>query len=254
MTNNHQERVLQNTWNSSCSWRVRMVLAYKGLDYKYVPVNLVQTEDAKPEYVNQNPSGVPTLTEPDGKIYTQSMAIMEYLEEVYPENSVLPAEAGSRALCRALAQEVVSGMQPLQNMGVAYLHIQCRGSWPKEKPNILIGAKQVGAKFGEVTNLKLLSDVLIEKLWGVENLMSRTAGTHSVGDSFTMADAALIPQVHSAHHSFGLDISIYPTITRVMKTLRELPCVKSTEPDNCPDAGGAVPISTVAIPKSTMSA
>jgi maleylacetoacetate isomerase len=244
------ERVLQNTWNSSCSWRVRMVMAYKKLDYKYETVNLVRSEDANPVYINQNPSGVPTLTEANGQQLTQSMAIMEYLEEVYPENSVLPKDAQQRALCRALALEVVSGIQPLQNMGVAYLHILCRGSWPKEKPNIMIGAKQVGA-IGEVTNIKYLKDVLIEKLWGVENLMSRVAGTYSIGDTFTIADAALIPQVHASHHSFGVDISVYPTIARVMKTLRELDFVKSTEPDNCPDfvPGGNVPLSVVAVPK-----
>lgn len=245
------ERILQNTWNSSCSWRVRMVLAYKELEYKYVTINLVKQEDTDPEYINQNPSGVPTLTELDGRTYTQSLAIMEYLEEAYPERSVLPKEAGSRCLCRALALEIISGIQPLQNMAVAYTHVLCRGSWPKEKPNVMIGAKQVGA-IGEVTNIKYLRDVLIEKLWGVENLMSRIAGTYSCGDSFTIADAALIPQVHASYHSFGVDISMYPTITRVMKTLKELPFVKSTEPDACPDCskGHPVPLSEVAVPKS----
>lgn len=248
--NTTTERVLQNTWNSSCSWRVRMVMAYKNLDYRYETVNLVRSEDARPDYINQNPSGVPTLTELDGQQYTQSMAIMEYLEETYPEKAVLPQEPKDRALCRALALEIVSGIQPLQNMGVAYLHILCRGSWPKEKPNIMIGAKQVGA-VGEVTQMKHLRDVLIEKLWGVENLMSRVAGKFSIGDSFTIADAALIPQVHASHHSFGVDISVYPTISRVMATLRELECVTATEPDNCPDfvPGGNVPLSVVAVAK-----
>lgn len=248
------DRILQNTWNSTCSWRVRIVLAYKGLDFKYVPINLQKSEDCNPEYINVNPSGVPTLTEPDGRTYTQSMAIMEYLEEKYPTKSTLPTEAGDRALCRALAQEIISGIQPLQNMAVAYLHIQCRSSWHgphSQKPNIMIGAKQVGA-IGEVTNLKMLRDVITEKLWGVENLMSRTAGKFAFGDTFTMADAALVPQAYAAQTSFGIDMSIFPTITRVLATLKEQQYVLSTEPDNCPDwMPPKMPFVGVAVKKAT---
>jgi len=251
-----QERILYNTWNSTCSWRIRIVLAYKGLESKYVAINLQKSEDCDPAYINVNPSGVPTLTEADGRTYTQSMAIMEYLEEQYPERSILPADRHHRALCRAIAQEVISGIQPLQNMAVAYLHLQCRGTWKGgpdgrgDKPNIMIGAKQNG-KAGEVVNIRYLRDVLVEKLWGVENMMSRVAGTYSVGDSFTMADAALIPQVYASHHSFGVDISVYPTICRVLKTLKTLPFVLATSPDECPDyMPPKLPFAEVGVPNA----
>ena len=229
------ERVLKNYWISTCSWRVRMVLAYKGLDYKYEAINLHKSEDDDPEYVKMNPSGVPTLIEPDGRVFTQSMAIMEYLEEKYPENSIMPKEAGDRALCRALALEIISGLQPLQNMGVAHLFKLCKPYWPAEKKNIQIGAKQVGP-MGEVTNIKYLRDIITEKLWGFENLLSRTAGTHCFGDSFTIADAALMPQANACRSSFGLDLSIFPTISRVLANIEKLDCVQKTHPDVCPDA------------------
>jgi len=254
-TQSTQERILHNTWNSTCSWRVRLVLAYKELPFKYIPINLQKAEDNDPAYINVNPSGVPTLTEPDGRVFTQSMAIMEYLEEKYPERSILPNEMGRRALCRAIAQEIISGIQPLQNMAVAYLHLQCRGLWKGgpdgrgEKPNIMIGAKQLGP-YGEVSNLRYLRDVLVEKLWGVENLMSRVSGTYTVGDTFSIADAALIPQVYASHHSFAVDISVFPTICRVLKTVKELPFVLATSPDECPDfMPPKLPFADVGIPK-----
>jgi len=165
---------------------------------------------------------------------------MEYLDEKYPEHPMLPKDLEQRTKCRAIAQEIISGIQPLQNMAVAYLHLQCRATWKGgkdgrgDKPKIMIGAKQF-AKAGEVANIRYLHDVLVEKLWGVEHLMSRSAGTYSVGDTFSMADAALIPQVYASHHSFGVDISVFPTIVRVLETLKKLPFVNATSPDECPD-------------------
>jgi len=248
------DRILQNTWNSTCSWRVRLALAYKKLDSKYIAINLQKSEDNNTAYININPSGVPTLTEPDGKTYTQSMAIMEYLEEAYPDHPLLPKDREKRTLCRAVAQEIISGIQPLQNMAVAYLHLECRGTWKGgpdgrgDKPNIMIGAKQNG-KAGEVANIRYLRDVLVEKLWGVENLMSRVAGTYSVGDTFSMADCALIPQVYASHHSFGVDISVYPTICRVLKTIKGLDFVNATSPDECPDyMPPKLPLAEVGVP------
>jgi len=249
---NQGERILYTTWNSTCSWRVRMVMAYKGIKATQKYIRLQASEDAVPEYININPSGVPTLVEPDGRTYTQSAAIMEYLEEAYPDSkSILPKEAGDRALCRALAQEIISGMQPLQNMAVAYLHLICRPSWKgakSEKPLIMIGAKQFGPS-GEVVNFKYLQAVLIEKFWGVENLMSRVAGTHSFGNSFTIADAALVPQAHAAYHSFGVDISQFPTIARVMQNLKKEECVLTTQPNVCEDyCPPFVPLDPVGVP------
>jgi len=114
----------------------------------------------------------------------------------------------------------------------------------------MIGAKQTG-KYGEVSNLRYLRDVLVEKLWGVENLMSRVAGTYSVGDTFSMADAALLPQIYASHHSFGVDISVYPTICRVLKTLKTLDFVIATSPDECPDfVAPKLPLSEVGAPNA----
>ena len=98
---------------------------------------------------------------------------------------------------------------------------------------------------GEVTNIKYLRDIITEKLWGFENLLSRTAGTHCFGDSFTIADAALMPQANACRSSFGLDLSIFPTISRVLANIEKLDCVQKTHPDVCPDA-----VKTVAKPSA----
>lgn len=240
-------RYLQNTWNSTCSWRIRLAMAYKKIQFEYVGIKLQQSEDTAPEYINVNPSGVPTLTEPDGKVFTQSAAIMEYLDEAYPDTpALLPKDPAARALCRALAQEIISGIQPLQNFTVAVSHIVCRKTWPWEKGDLQIGVKQVGPRIGEFVHMKYLKDIIIEKLWGFENLMKRTAGKFCCGDIFTQADAALIPQVGASHYSFGVDIRQFPTIARVMKNLIELDFVLATEPGACPDlVGPKYPIAEV---------
>jgi len=111
---------LHGYWRSSASYRVRIALEYKGLEFEYVPVHLLRSggEQHSPEYRALNPqSRVPTLESPDG-ILTQSMAIMEWLEEVYPEPALLPRNPGERARVRALAQILVADVQPLQNVYV----------------------------------------------------------------------------------------------------------------------------------------
>ncbi len=111
---------LHGYWRSSASHRVRIALECKGLDYEYVPVHLVRSggEQYSAAYRALNPqSRVPALESPDG-VLTQSMAIMEWLEEVYPEPPLLPRNFGGRARVRALCQIMVADVQPLQNISV----------------------------------------------------------------------------------------------------------------------------------------
>src|SRR4051812_34596631 len=107
---------LSTYWRSSCSYRVRIALGYKKLAHEQIFVNLLDGEQKTPEHLARNPIGhVPTLTI-DGVTYTESVAIIELLEELYPEPALLPSTPHERARVRALVQTINAGIQPLQNL------------------------------------------------------------------------------------------------------------------------------------------
>jgi maleylacetoacetate isomerase len=207
------KRVLLNYWRSSCSWRVRMALHAKGLEYEYKPVNLLKGEDCAPDYWQMNPSGVPTLLD-DGNTVTQSLAILEYLEERYPQNPLLPRAFADRATVRSIALLIASGIQPLQNLGVA---------------------QKIAKNYGDEHKMPWLKEVISEGMAGLEAVLSKHAGKCCFGDEFTIADATLIPQAYAARR-FGVDLSVYPTVSRVLAHIEALDVAKATHPDNMPDA------------------
>jgi maleylacetoacetate isomerase len=207
------ERTLLNYWRSSCSWRVRLALAHKKLDYEYKAINLLKGEDSAPEYYAMNPAGVPTLID-DGQVFVQSLAIMEFLEEKYPDHPLLPRSFHQRSLVRAVCLQIVSGVQPLQNLGVL---------------------NRIGGTFGDAAKTQWAKDVIDEGMQGFEELLKRTAGRYCVGDEFTMADCCLIPQGYACRR-FGVDPSKYPTVGRVLANLETLDIYHATHPDRMPDA------------------
>ena len=206
-------RTLLNYWRSSCSWRVRMVLFHKELEYEYKAVNLLKAEDCEPTYWSMNPAGVPTLLD-DDHVVTQSLAIIEYLEERYPEKPVLPRSFEARADVRAVALLIATGVQPLQNLGIQ---------------------QKIGAKFGNDAKPAWAKEVIEEGFAGLEAVLKRTAGTFCVGNQFSMADACLVPQLYAARR-FGADLSAFPTVVRVGAFLDTLPVTLETHPDKMPDA------------------
>src|SRR5687768_7747243 len=110
------EVTLYSYWRSSCSWRVRSVLALKGIKYNYYAVNLLNNEQADEKYIALNPmKAIPTLAI-DGIHLCQSVAIMEYLEETRPENPLLPKSPADRAKVRQIIESIASDIQPIQNM------------------------------------------------------------------------------------------------------------------------------------------
>jgi maleylacetoacetate isomerase len=205
--------VLENYWRSSCSWRVRILLAHKSLDFKYVAVNLLKGEDCDAAYWAKNPSGVPTLIDGDVTL-GQSLAIMEYLEEKYPAQPMLPKALGDRAVVRSIALFIASGIQPLQNLGTQ---------------------QKVGKRFGNDQKAGWTADVITEGMTGLEELLKQHAGLCCFGDALTMADAALVPQCFAAKR-FGCDFTQFPTILRVYSHLETLDAVKLSHPDKMPDA------------------
>jgi maleylacetoacetate isomerase len=164
-----------------------------------------------------NPSGVPTFfdSEKPETFLTQSLAIMEYLEERYPgELPLLPRDFHARAIVRSICQFIASGIQPLQNLGTI---------------------QKVGGKFGEDAKKAWLAEVIGEGMAGLEILLKRHAGTHCFGDSFTMADACLIPQAYACRR-FEVDLAKFPTISRVLSVIEKSELCLRTHPDVVPDA------------------
>lgn len=204
--------VLSTYWRSSCSHRVRIALGYKQLAYEPSFVNILDGEHKKPEYLAKNPIGhVPTLTI-DGTSYVESVAIMELLEELYPDPPLLPKTPHERARVRALVETINAGIQPLQNLVVLERH----GGSDQEK-------RIAWMKF------------FIPRGLGAFEAHASEIGPFAFGKDFTMADACLVPQVYAARR-YGIDLTPFPNIVRAEAAASALPFVAAAKPDAQPDA------------------
>ncbi|MEZ5897562.1 MAG: maleylacetoacetate isomerase [Parvularculaceae bacterium] len=202
-------------WRSSATYRVRIALELKQLAYDYEPVNLLKGEQLSGEYLKRNPQGlVPTLATEEGETITQSQAIIEYLEERYPEHRVLPADAAERAKARAIASIIACEAQPFMNLRMQkYL-----------KEELQLDEAQV---------LDWLNKWPGGAMASVEELID--GETFCVGERPTLADIFLIPQTFGAQR-FGVDISAMPRIMRVYEHCNTLDAFIRAHPQNQPDA------------------
>ena len=213
--------VLHSFWLSSCSWRVRAALAFKGVDYEYRAVDLLQGGHKAGSFGEKSPlRQLPVFEDADGTCITQSLAILEYVEEVYGGPALLPADAASRARVRELCNLITSGIQPLQNLGTL---------------------QHVGATFGPEHKGPWAKHWLVAGFAGLEKCLQRTAGRYCVGDSVTLADCCLLPQVKNAER-FKLDLSDYPTVQRVADSIRQVEAFASSAPEKMPDAASDDPL------------
>lgn len=212
---------LYGYWRSSSAWRVRIALELKGLSYEYRAVDLVHQGGAQhhPEFAGRNPMNqVPLLevrNEPGSVVtLTQSVAIIEYLEEQYPEPPLLPAGALARARARELVEIVNSGIQPLQNIGV---HTELRRIAPRVEP-------------------RTFAKPFIEKgLRALELLALPRARTFLLGETPTLADVYLVPQLYQARR-LGVELEAFPTLLRVERSCGKLPAFQRAHADGQPDA------------------
>ena len=208
---------LYNYFRSSASWRVRIGLALKGLGYGYKSVHLAKNEQFAGTFAEQQVSHlVPALVLDDGTWLSQSMAILEYLDETHPEPPLLPCDAVGRAQVRALAQDIACDIHPLNNLRVLR-HL---------KNDLGHSQDEVDAWYRHwiATGLAI-----------VEQRLSRTAGMFSFGDTPGLADCLLVPQVYNAQR-LECPLEAYPTVLRVNEACLELPAFASTHPQTCPDA------------------
>jgi maleylpyruvate isomerase len=208
---------LYSYWRSSSAWRARIALAHKGLSHELVPVHLSRDggEQNGPDFRRKNPMAqVPVLEIEDGGELlrlTQSIAIIEYLEERFPERPLLPTDAKGRARARELAEIVNAGTQPLQNLSLQRTF------------------EQSGLDFAPFRKQA------IEKgLTALEAIGSQTAGRFLVRDGVTLADIYLVPQLYSARR-FGIELEPYPTLRRVDAECSALAEFQSAHPNAQPD-------------------
>ena len=210
---------LYNYFRSSASFRVRIALNLKGLAYDYVPVHLAKGEQKQPEFAALTAEGlVPLLELDDGQRLTQSMAIIEYLDETHPQPALLPADAAGRARVRALSQIVACEIHPLNNLRVLRYLTHEMG----------LSSQQKDAWYAHWIALGL--GALEEML-----ATSSATGQFCHGDSPSLADCCLVPQVFNARR-FGCPTQGYPTIERIVATCEQLPAFAQAAPGQQPDA------------------
>jgi maleylpyruvate isomerase len=213
-------RILHNYFRSSASYRVRIALGLKGLPYEYVAVHLNRAggEQFQTKFKELNPHSLVPVLEDDGVRVTQSLAIIEYIDEKYPRFPLLPASQEDRAYVRQLALTIACDIHPINNLRVLkYLTGPMELSEQKKSEWVLhwIG---VG-------------------LDGLENELrtSGRRGTFCYGNQPTLADCCLIPQLFNAKR-FGVDIDAYPTLKAIALACEAIPAFKNAAPSEQPDA------------------
>ena len=188
-------RVLYDYFRSSACYRVRIALNLKGLAYDSVPVSLLDNAQRAPEYLSKNPQGlVPALLDGE-QLLTQSLAICEYLEETYPQPALLPNDAIGRARVRALALSIACDIHPLNNLRVL------------RRLEAQFAADQAGKD-------AWYQHWIQSGFEAFEQQIQSTHGHYCFGDTVTLADLALVPQVYNARR-FNCDLSAYPTMRAI---------------------------------------
>jgi maleylpyruvate isomerase len=208
---------LYNTFISSASYRVRIALNLKSIAYEYVSVNPLKGDNLKPEYLSVNPQGlIPTLVDGENRL-TQSLAIIEYLEETHPEMPLLPADPLERARVRALALVPACEMHPIYTPRVRQYLGKELGL--DQETSTDWGGHWNGMGFSTLE--ELLKD-------------SPHTGMFCHGDQPTLADVCLVPQLFVARF-VKTDVSLYSTLLRIEEACLALPEFEAAHPDNQPD-------------------
>lgn len=209
--------LLYDYWRSSASYRLRIALNLKGINYDQLSVHLVKDggEQHKADYKSKNPQGlVPSLELDDGTILTQSIAILEYLEEAFPEPSILPQNLLERAFARSIAQIISADIHPVNNLRILqYL------------------TKELGV--AEEAKTTWYQHWIYKGFDAIEARLGNSP--YCSGNTPSIADICLIPQVYNAQR-FNCDLSAYPKITAINETCAKIDAFEKALPENQPDA------------------
>ncbi|WP_454633483.1 maleylacetoacetate isomerase [Bradyrhizobium cenepequi] len=207
---------LHGYFRSSASYRVRIALNLKGLSVEHLPHHLRKGEQCAPAYLAINPQGlVPTLESDAGTILTQSLAIIEWLDETHPEPPLLPQDSLQRAKVRAFAQAIACDTHPVQNL------------------KVLARLRQLGLPEEKVTEWAAWANR--EGLSACEILSAGEAGPFCFGAAPTLADLCLVPQLANARR-FGVDITAFPRLLKAEAAAKEMKAFADAAPDKQVDA------------------
>ena len=206
---------LHGYFRSSASYRVRIALNLKGLGAEHLPHHLRKGEQRDPSYLAINPQGlVPTLQD-GGTVITQSLAIIEWLEETHPAPPLLPKDPLRRALVRAFAQVLACDTHPVQNL------------------KVLARLRELGLPEEQVTGWAAWANR--EGLSACEALIANEPGPFCFGDAPTIADLCLVPQLANARR-FGVDVAAFPRLLRAEEAAKNLKAFADAAPERQPDA------------------
>ena len=207
---------LHGYWRSGTSYRVRLALALKRLDYEQVTHDLRSGAQRADAYRALNPQGLVPALDTGDAVLTQSPAILEWLEEVYPDPALLPADAIDRAIVRAMAATVACDIHPLGNLRVLNA---LRADFAADAEAVTRWiARWIGDGFA-----------------ALETMVERHGDGFAFGDRPTLADCHLVPQVYAAER-FAVDLAPYPRLVDAARRTAALPVATAAHPDRQPDA------------------
>ena len=207
---------LHGYFRSSASYRVRIALNLKGLSVEHLAHHLRKGEQCAPAYLAINPQGlVPTLENDGGAVLTQSLAIIEWLDETHPEPPLLPADPLQRAKVRAFAMALACDTHPIQNL------------------KVLARLRKLGLPEEQVTGWAAWANR--EGLSACEALVAHEDGPFCFGAKPTLADLCLVPQLANARR-FGVDVAAYPRLLKVEAAAKNLAAFADAAPERQPDA------------------
>jgi maleylpyruvate isomerase len=208
---------LHGYFRSSAAWRVRIALALKGLAYDDVFVHLRKGEQRDPAHLARNRQGlVPVLELDDGTLLTQSLAILEWLEETHPTPPILPADPIDRAKARAVALAVACEIHPVQNLKV-------------------LNRLRREAGFDDAAVTAWAAETNADGLAACEAMVADRPGRFLFGDRPTVAEICVVPQLGNARR-FGVDITRFPRLIAAEAAAMEMPAFADAAPGKQPDA------------------
>ena len=207
--------VLHSAWRSSAAYRVRIGLNLKGLAYEIAPVNLVSSQHLAPAYAALNPQRLLPALEVDGRVLTQSLAILEWLDETVPGYPLLPEDPYDRAVVRAMAQVIASDIHPVNNL------------------RVLRALTDLGV--AEPDREAWIRRWITDGFTALEQMIVEHGQGYAFGSEPTLADCVLLPQVYNAER-FKADLTPFPNIVAIAKHLAQIPLFAAAHPNTQPDA------------------
>ncbi len=207
--------VLHSAWRATAPYRVRIGLALKGVAYDYAPVDLIAGQQREPAYRAVNPQGLTPALDIGGQVLTQSLAILEWLEETYPDPAILPQAPLDRATVRSIAGVIACDIHPLNNTRVG----RALNKMGIDKDGILAWTQ----------------GWIIDGFTALEPVIAKHGKGFAFGDQPTIADCCLVPQVYSARR-FEVDLTPFPAIRAAADHAAQHPAFAAAHPDKQPDA------------------